>query len=142
VEPLGVAWPGEALYFFRTGPQLSALVLGLTERGYAVELVSDGRRVAPELLARNLARPSVDTVAAHLTPPAPVVPVVVHTISPATAAREPEPKVQEETEVVEPMAPVSMALVSMAPVQEKTTESPHGEESAKPAPTPCEWHLL
>lgn len=137
MQPLGVAWPSEALYFFRTGPQLSALVLGLTERGYAVELVSDGRRVAPELLARNLARPSVDTFAAHLTPPAPVVPVVVRTVSPATAAREPEPKVQEETEVVEPMAPVSMA-----PVQEKTTERPPGEQPAKPAPTPCEWHLL
>ncbi|KAG7282333.1 hypothetical protein CRUP_002721 [Coryphaenoides rupestris] len=125
VEPLGVAWPSEALYFFRSmvsGPQLSAHVLGLTDRGYAMELVSDGRRVAAELLARNLARPSIATIAtigAHLTCPAPVVPVVVHTISPATAAREPEPKVQEETKVAEPMA-----LVSMAPVEERTTESP------------------
>uniref|UniRef100_A0A667ZW54 Tudor domain containing 1 n=1 Tax=Myripristis murdjan TaxID=586833 RepID=A0A667ZW54_9TELE len=72
VLPRGLEWSKEALLWFQTlvdGRQLSARVLSVTDRGYGVELESNGQSVAATLISEQQGRSS--TQAVQLSVPTP-----------------------------------------------------------------------
>lgn len=59
VEPLDSEWSSEAVLWFQTrmdGQQLSARVMSISERGYGVQLQSNGECVKTALISEKLAR--------------------------------------------------------------------------------------
>ncbi|XP_062859119.1 tudor domain-containing protein 1 isoform X2 [Trichomycterus rosablanca] len=60
IEPLGETWSKDAVCKFQSlcvGRQLSGRVLSITERGYGVELESNGHNMATMLISEHLAKP-------------------------------------------------------------------------------------
>ncbi|XP_029932954.1 tudor domain-containing protein 1 isoform X3 [Myripristis murdjan] len=134
VLPRGLEWSKEALLWFQTlvdGRQLSARVLSVTDRGYGVELESNGQSVAATLISEQQGRSS--TQAVQLSVP---TPRETHATT-GTLAKNPESMIEKEQ---------SHSQVQASNVTGASTKDAPAEEPAVAAPSaasfPVDWKTV